>query len=82
LAIGLDGKGVRVVKSERAEPPAAEAPKARRGKGENLGQKSAMVTVDFSFQPAARSPEEIVKALLHQFSAEERARHTATAAAP
>ena len=77
LAIGLDGKGVRLVKSERAAAPVAETPKARLGKGEKPGtKKEAMVTVDFSFQPAARSPEEIVKALLHQFSAEERAQAT------
>jgi hypothetical protein len=74
LAIGLDGKGVRLVKSERAEPQVTAVPKARLGKGEKLGtKKEAMVTVDFSFHPAARSPEEIVKALLHQFTAEERA---------
>jgi len=72
LAIGLDGKGVRLVKSERAEAPAAEAPKARLGKGEKPGiKKEAMVTADFSFHPEARPPEEIVKALLHQFTAEE-----------
>lgn len=77
LAIGLDGKGVRLVKSERPEAEAAEAPRARLGKGEKRGtKKEAMVTVDFSFQPVARSPEEIVKALLHQFSAEERAQAT------
>lgn len=74
LAIGLDGKGVRLVKSERAETQVTEAPKARLGKGEKLGsKKEAMVTVDFSFDPAARAPEEIVKALLHQFTTEERA---------
>lgn len=77
LAIGLDGKGVRLVKSERADAQSADVPKARLGKGEKLGQKKeAMVTVDFSFQPAARSPEEIVKALLHQFTAAERAEAT------
>ena len=75
LAIGLDSKGVRLVKSERSERrrEEAEAPKARLGKGEKPGKKKeAMVTVDFSFHPAARSPEEIVKALLHQFTTEER----------
>lgn len=39
LAVGLDGKGVRLVKSERAEASAAEAPKARLGKGEKFGTK-------------------------------------------
>ena len=73
LAIGLDGKGVRLVKSARAEAPASEAPKARLGKGEKPGtKKEAMVTADFSFHPEARAPEDIVKALLHQFTAEER----------
>jgi hypothetical protein len=77
LAIGLDGKGVRLVKSERADAQVSDAPKARLGKGEKLGtKKEAMVTVDFSFHPAARSPEEIVKALLHQFTAEDRAQAT------
>lgn len=74
LAIGLDGKGVRLVKAERAERQTAEEPKARLSKGEKPGtKKEAMVTVDFSFQPAARAPEEIVKALLNQFTAAERA---------
>lgn len=77
LAIGLDGKGVRLVKSERTDAQVPDAPKARLGKGEKLGtKKEAMVSVDFSFHPAARSPEEIVKALLHQSSAEERAQAT------
>jgi hypothetical protein len=77
LAIGRDGKGVRLVKSERTAAPAADAPKARLGKGEKPGtKKEALVTVDFSFQPAARSSEEIIKARLHQFTAEERAQAT------
>jgi hypothetical protein len=74
LVISADGKGVRILKTERqgaSTPP--ESPKARRGKGEKPGiKKHAVVTVDGSFEPGAREPEAIVKALLHEDTPQER----------
>jgi hypothetical protein len=73
LAISADGKGVPLVKSERQPQEPEATPKARRGKGEKPGiKKEAVVTVDFSFNPGPRDPEEIVKALLKEYTSEER----------
>ena len=67
LAISADGKGVRIVRSERSDSPSPAERKARRGKGEKPGlKKEAVVTVDFTFHPGRREPEDIVNALLHQ----------------
>ena len=73
LAIGADGKGVRLIKSERPKQKVTREPKARLSRGEKPGmKKEAVVTADFSFNPQSRKPEEIVKVLLNQFTAEER----------
>jgi len=74
LALSADSKGVRIVRREREGAVEAPGPKARRGKGEKPGlKKDAVVVTDFSFEPHARAPEEIVKGLLHQFTAPEKA---------
>lgn len=74
IGISMDGKGIRILKSERADkPPKAQQFKARRSKGEKPGiKKEAIVTVDFTFKPLSRDPEEIVKALLNEYSEQER----------
>lgn len=74
LAISADGKGIRIRKTERSPAElTVQASKPRLGKGEKAGtKKQAVVTVDFSFNPVAREPEEIVKALLKQFTPAER----------
>jgi hypothetical protein len=73
LAISADGKGVPLVKSERQAQKLEATPKARRSKGEKPGiKKEAVVTVDFSFNPGPRDPEEIVKALLKEYTSQER----------
>lgn len=72
LAVGADGKGVRIVRSERenAGPPSA---KPRLGKGEKSGlKKQTVVTTEFSFDPQSRDPGDVVKALMRQLTAEER----------
>lgn len=68
LLLSADGKGVRILRSERSDAQEAEAdPKARRGKGEKPGiKKQAVVTVDASFTPVSRTPEEVVQALLRE----------------
>jgi hypothetical protein len=73
LAIGADGKGIRLRKSEREASSNTQSSKARRGRGEKPGiKKESIVTVDFSFHPGVRKPEEIVKALMNEYSEEER----------
>ena len=75
LALSADSKGVRILKSERLDPSPEEAsPKPRLGKGEKPGiKKEAVVVTDFSFDPEARHPEEIVNGLLHRFTPAEKA---------
>lgn len=74
LVISADGKGVRILTTDRqvaSTPP--KSPKSRRGKGEKPGiKKQAVVTVDGSFEPGPREPEAIVKALLHEYTPQER----------
>ncbi len=73
LALSADGKGVPLVKRERPNPDSEKTPKARRGKGEKPGiKKEAVVTMDFSFNPSVRQPEDIVKALLKEYTETER----------
>jgi hypothetical protein len=69
LAFSADGKGVPIRKSERqGELKKPETPKARRAKGEKPGiKKEATVTAIYSFNPAARTGLDIVKALLHEY---------------
>lgn len=73
LCISADGKGVRIHKSEReGEAYKPETPKARRAKGEKPGtKKEAVVTTAYSFNPGNRTPEDIVKALLKEYTPEE-----------
>ena len=73
IALSADCKGVRILKSEREDPPAQEEAQPRRGKGEKPGiKKDAVVVTDFSFDPEARDREEIVKGLLNQFTQKEK----------
>ena len=74
IALSADCKGVRILRSERADANAKEPlPGARLGKGEKAGiKKDAVVVTDFSFDPVARDPDEIVKALLNQFTQEDK----------
>lgn len=73
IALSADGKGVRILRSERADTPEEPSGKARRGQGEKPGiKKDAVVVTDFSFDPQARQAEEIVKGLLKQFTASEK----------
>ena len=73
IALSADCKGVRILQGERADAPAVPQAKARRGKGEKPGiKKDAVVVTDFSFDPATRQAEDIVKGLLNQFSQKEK----------
>jgi len=71
-----DGKGVRMVPSEKPTSVESEAPvvSPRRGKGEKPGQRrEAVVTALFTFKPEPRTPEEMVAALMRERTPEERA---------
>ena len=73
LLISADGKGVRIVGQRPAA--AAEQARPRRGKGEKRGtKKEAVVTVDASFDPVARDPEELVGTIMRGRSPAERQR--------
>jgi hypothetical protein len=73
LAVSADGKGVPILRGERGGSAPAVADKPRLSKGEKRGlKKEAVVTVDFSFEPQARTPDEMVKALMKQYTPEER----------
>lgn len=74
LCITSDCKGVRILKSERqGQNYTTETPKARRAKGEKPGiKKEAVVTADYSFNPGQRTPEELVKTLLREYTPEKR----------
>ena len=69
LVLSADGKGVPIRKSEQqGDAHTSETPKARRAKGEKPGiKKEATVTANYSFNPALRSSEEIVSALLREY---------------
>ena len=69
IAVSADGKGVRILRSEREDTPQEPLAKPRRGKGEKPGiKKDAVVVTDYSFTPHARAAEDIVKGLLNQFT--------------
>jgi len=70
LVLSADGKGVPIRKSERqGAMKKAETPKARLAKGEKPGiKKEAIVTASYSFDPAARTALDVVKALLHEYN--------------
>lgn len=74
VGISADGKGVRILRSERGELSRDEAAvKPRLGKGEKPGtKKEAVVTADFTFDPEPRDPEELVRALMKRQTPEER----------
>ena len=73
LAMSADCKGVRILKSERAEGAVGTPACARRRRGEKPSlKKDAVVVTDFSFYPQARTAQEIVKGLLNQFTQKEK----------
>ena len=60
LAMSADCKGVRILKSERAEGAVGTPACARRRRGEKPSlKKDAVVVTDFSFYPQARTAQEI-----------------------
>ena len=76
LGLSCDGKGVRIVKSERDQTNqgATQAAAARLMKGQKRGtKKQATVSVSFSFEPEPRAPEEVAKSLHRRWSEDERA---------
>lgn len=68
IGIAADGKGVRMIASEKPKMTDAKEKSVRRGKGEKSGglRKMATATVDFSFNPQIRTPEEMVMMLMRE----------------
>jgi len=76
LCLQADGKGVRILEPERG-PPAAkqvQGESQRLMKGQKRGlKKMATVSLSFSFDPAPRTPEEMLKSLHQKWNAREKA---------
>lgn len=69
LGVSFDGKGVPIIKSERA---GGVSEPARLMKGQKRGiKKQATVSVSFSFDPAARTAEEVAKSLHRRWNQDE-----------
>jgi hypothetical protein len=76
IGVEADGKGVRMITSEKPTAEAKQKP-VRRGKGEKSSglRKMAVATVDFTFNPEARTPEEMVRMLMREAPQEPGATH-------
>ena len=73
LGVSFDGKGVPILKIER---DGATEERARLMKGQKRGtKKQATVSVSFSFDPAARTPEAVAKSLHRRWSDDEKQVH-------
>jgi hypothetical protein len=75
LCMEVDGKGVRLVETERATATeAVKAENVRPMKGEKRGHKRiATVAATFSFAPYAREKEELINGLHKKLTPEQRA---------
>lgn len=73
IGVSADGKGVRMVPTQKPEAKADESSGTRRGKGEKPGnRRMAVATADFTFDPKSRTPEEMVKHLMGKIGEKER----------
>ena len=68
IGVEADGKGVRMISSEREENTEEKIPGPRRSKGEKSGglRREAVSTADFTFNPEPRTPEEIANMLMKE----------------
>jgi hypothetical protein len=66
IGIEADGKGVRMISSEKPQVAEVKDKPVRRGKGEKSGglRRMATATADFTFNPQSRTPEEMVGLLM------------------
>jgi hypothetical protein len=71
IAVTMDCKGIPMVPTERSTK---KEPKVRREKGDKRKglRCDAVVTSHFTFYPASRTPQDLVKALMHQYTEEEK----------
>lgn len=67
LGVQADGKGVRMIGSEKPQAVSKDR-KPRRGKGEKSGglRRMAVATADFTFNPGPRSAEQMVAVLMKE----------------
>lgn len=75
IAVSMDCKGIPMVPSERSLKK--KETKARREKGDKRKglRRDAVVTAHFTFYPESRTPEEMLKALMHGYSTQEKQEH-------
>lgn len=74
LGVEADGKGVRMIPSERQESTEEKRPKPRRSKGEkSCGlRKEAVATADFTFNSESRTPKEMSDFLMKEVPKEKK----------
>jgi len=66
IGVEADGKGIRMIPSDQPKKTEEET-KPRRGKGEKPGlRRMAVATADFTFEPEARTAEEMVAILMKE----------------
>ncbi len=68
IGVEADGKGVRMIPSEREENTKEKISKPRRSKGEKSGgmRKEALSTADFTFNPEPRAPKDMADFLMKE----------------
>jgi len=77
IAVTMDCKGIPMVPSERFDDKSPKQHKVRREKGDKRKglRRDAVVTSHFTFYPETRTPQELLKALMHQYTEQERKEH-------
>src|SRR3972149_2788205 len=77
IAVTMDCKGIPMVPSERFDDKSPKQHKVRREKGDKRKglRRDAVVTSHFTFYPETRTPQELLKALMHQYTEKERKEH-------
>ena len=71
IAVTMDCKGIPMVPEERLNPKQS---KVRREKGDKRKglRRDAVVTSHFTFSPGSRTPQELLKALMHKYTEQEK----------
>jgi len=74
IAVTMDCKGIPMVPAERSPDKPEKQQKVRREKGDKRKglRRDAVVTSHFTFEPEARTPQDLFKALMRQYSSEEK----------
>src|SRR3972149_3142781 len=73
IAVTMDCKGIPMAPNERSLEKKPKQTKVRREKGDKRKglRRDAVVTAHFTFHPEKRTPQDLVKALMHQYTEKE-----------